>query len=192
MSAGTLTRVTAKTAADICRRFTLDVEAKNLLDDRLTPKAYLDLLIEKGQLTDAIRVLAYGLPKPEAVWWACQCVRGLSGSPLPPPALAAVQAAEKWAADPSDDNRRACLKAGEAADFTTAAGCTALAAYWSGGTHAPPDAKLDPPAEDWTHHAAAGAVMMAALFPDPTKAPERFKKALDLGVQVGSGANKWK
>ena len=31
-----------------------------------------------------------------------------------------------------------------------------------------------------------------ALLPEPQKGPERFKKVLDLGVQVATGANKWK
>ncbi len=193
MATGTLSQVAAKTASEICRRFTLDVEAQKLLDDRQAPKAYLDQLVAKGHFPDAVRVLAYGLPKREAVWWACQTVRALAGPGLGPPAQAALKAAETWVADPSDDHRKACLAAGQAADFATPAGCAALAAYWSGGTHAPPDAKVTPPPEDWTSHAVAGAVMVAcALPPDPAKTPEKYKKALDLGVQIGSGANKWK
>src|SRR5436305_3569062 len=132
MASGTLSQVTAKTAAEICRRFTLDVEPQKLLDDRLAPKAYLDLLTENGHYPDAVRVLAYGLPKREAVWWACQCVRAAGGTDLPPKAADAVRVAEKWVADPSDANRTAALAAAEAADFTTPAGAAALAAYWSG------------------------------------------------------------
>jgi hypothetical protein len=192
MTSGVLSQVTAKTAAEICRRFTLDAEAQGLLHDRLAPKQYLDLVIEKGHLQDAVKVLAYGLPKREAVWWACQCVRAVAGPSPPAKAVAALQAAEKWVATPTDDSRTACLAAAEAADFGTPAGCAALAAYWSGGSHAPPDAKLTPPAEDWTHHVVAGAVLVAAVLPEPEKRSEKLKKFLDLGVQVGSGANKWK
>jgi hypothetical protein len=192
MTSGALSQVTAKTAAEICRRFTLDEGAKGLLDDRLPPKQFLDLVIEKGHLHDAVKVLAYGLPKREAVWWAIQCVRAVAGASPPPKVAAALQAAEKWVTNPTDDSRKACLPAAEAAEYATPAGCTALAAYWSGGSYGPPDAKLTPPAEDWTHHVVSGAVLIAAVLPEPEKGPDKLKKFLDLGMQVGSGANRWK
>src|SRR5205085_12585504 len=101
--------ICAKTAAEICGRFTLDVEPHKLLDAKLTPQQYLTLLTSRGFYTDAIKVLAYGLTKREAVWWACVCVRDAGGKDLPGPALKALQAAENWVADPSEDNRRATL-----------------------------------------------------------------------------------
>jgi hypothetical protein len=192
VSIGPLTQVTAKSASEVCRRFTLDVEAQKLLDDRTSPAAFFALLTEKGHFPDAVRVLAYSLPKREAVWWACQCARAAAGSSAPPKATAALQAAEKWASAPTDDNRNACLAAAEAAEFTTPAGCAALAAYWSGGSHAPPDAKLTPPAEDWTHHVVAGAVMIAAILPEPDKSHEKYEKFFEIGAQVGNGLSRWK
>src|SRR5437763_2161431 len=107
MSNGTLAKVTAKTAAEVCKRFTPGEEAKQLLRDTMTPRQYLDALIEKQQFPDAIRFLAHALPKREAVWWACVCARGTTGPNAPPKITAALQAADKWCSDPSEDTRGA-------------------------------------------------------------------------------------
>ena len=73
-------KVTAKTAAEVCKHFPLGEEAKKLLRDGQTPAQFLDVLIEKQQFPDAVRFLAHALPKREAVWWACLCSRAVAGS----------------------------------------------------------------------------------------------------------------
>src|SRR5437868_15322848 len=95
---GTFTRVSAKTAAEVCKRFSLQEPAKKLLRDDLTPRQFLDLLLQQKQHLDAVRLLAYALPKQEAVWWACLCARTVAGANPPPKVVAALQAAEKWVA----------------------------------------------------------------------------------------------
>ena len=86
---GELAKVTAKTAAEVCKHFPLGEEAKKLLRDGLTPVQFLNMLIEKQQFPDAVRFLAHALPKREAVWWACLCSRVIAGS-NPPPKIAAA------------------------------------------------------------------------------------------------------
>src|SRR5437899_8668487 len=117
-----LTKITAKTAAEVCKHFPLGEDAKKLLRDGLTPAQFLDILIEKQQFPDAVRFLAHALPKREAVWWACLCSRAAGGSNPPPQIGAALQTAEKWVVDPSEENRRAAMPAAEAAEFKTPAG----------------------------------------------------------------------
>jgi hypothetical protein len=166
MSNGALAKVTAKTAAEVCKHFSLGDEAKKLLRDGLTPRQFLDLLVQKEQFPDAARFLAHALPKREA--------------------------AERWAADPSEDNRRKAQAAAEAAEMSTPAGCAAMAAFWSGGSLAPPNVPAVPPGEFLTAHGVAGAVMLAAVLTEPQKAPEKYRKFFALGVEVGNGTNKWK
>jgi hypothetical protein len=191
MSQGTLTRVSAKTAAEICTRFALGDQAKTLLRDGLSPRQFLDLLLEQLQFVDAVRLLAYGLPKPEAVWWACLCGRSVAGGSPPPKVAAALQAAEKWIANPSEDHRRAAQKAAEAAELKTPAGCAAMAAFWSGGSLAPPSAPDVPPGEYLTADGVAAAVMIAAVQTEPDKAPEKFRRFCELGIAVANGTNRW-
>jgi hypothetical protein len=192
MRDATLAKVAAKTAAEVCNRFPLGEEAKTLLRDGLTPRQYLDLLIDRQQFPDAVRLLAHALPKPEAVWWACLCARSVAGKEPPPKIGAALQAAEKWVANPSEENRRAAFPAAEAAGFGTPAGCAAVAAFWSGGSLGPPNVPAIPPGEHLTAQGVAGAIMLAPVQTEPEKAPEKYRKFLALGIEVGNGTNRWK
>ncbi len=192
MSTAALARVSAKTAREVAQGVPLGGPARKLLRPELTPQQFLDLLVEQKEFVDAVRFLARALPKAEAVWWACQCVRQAGGPNLPPKEEAAVVAAEKWVKDPSDANRRAAMPAAQAAEFGTAASTAALAAYWSGGSLAPPDAPPVPPDDQLTAQGAAGAVLLAAIKPDPQKGLEKCRQFLTLGLDVARGANRWK
>ncbi len=191
MASGTLSKVTASTAREVCQHFPLSDEAKPLLRDGLTPAQYLGALMEKQLHLDAIRLLAHALPKREAVWWACVCARSVLGNG-PPEVTAALQAAEKWVADPSEENRRASQRAAEAAGMGNPAGCAAMACFWSSGSLAPPNVPAVPPAEHLTGHGVAGSVLLAAVASEPAKAPERYKQFLAWGQEVGDGVHRWK
>ena len=84
------------------------------------------------------------------------------------------------------------MPAAEAAGFGTPASTAALAAYWSGGSLAPPDAKPVPPGEHMTAEAAAGAILLAAIKPDPQQGLEKCRQFLTLGMDVARGTNRWK
>jgi hypothetical protein len=192
MSSNGLAKVTAKTAAEVCKHFALGDEAKPLLRDGFTPEQFLTALIEKQHFPDAVRLLAHALPKREAVWWACLCARAVAGSNPPPPIAAALQAAEKWVVDPSEENRRAAMPAAEAAEFKTSAGCAAAAAFWSGGSLGPPNVPAIPPGEFLTAHGVGAAVMLATVQSEPEKASEKYRKFLAQGIEVANGVNRWK
>jgi hypothetical protein len=190
MSSASLSKVPARTAAEVCKRFALSEAAKPLLRETMAPRAFLDVLLQKGLYPDAIRFLAYALPKREAVWWASQCLR--QAGPAGVPQAAAIQAAETWAAAPTEENRRAAQPAADAAGLDSPAGCAALGAFFSGGSLAPPTVAPVPPAEDLTAKCAAGAVLVAAVQKEPEKAAEKYRKFCALGIDVGNGTNRWK
>ena len=96
------------------------------------------LLMEKAMYPDAVRFIAHALPKREAVWWGWVCARRSAGENPPPKIKAALDATEKWIAQPNDDNRRLAMAAAEKAELGTAAGCAGLAAFFSGESLAPP------------------------------------------------------
>src|SRR4051812_29579842 len=100
MSGDTLPHVDAKSAGEICTKFALGDEARGLLRDEQTPRQFLSLLVEKQQFPDAARFWANALGRREAVWWACRCARAVADGDTPPGQLAAIEAAEAWAADP--------------------------------------------------------------------------------------------
>jgi len=182
-----LAKVSAKTAAEICKHFPLGDEARGMLREGLAPRQYLDLLLGKELFVDAVRFLAHALPKREAVWWACLCARAVA-DPKPAAAeTAALQTAEKWIADPSEEHRRPAWPAAEAAELGTPAGCAAAAAFWSGGSLAPPEAPLVPPAETLTGAAVAGAVCLAAVQREPEHAPDKYRLFIAQGLDIARG-----
>ena len=87
-----LTKVQAKTAAEICGPIELSEAARKLLDENVPPADFLARLTETGMAEDAVRFLAHALPKREAVWWACQCIReaGVDSGPAGKAALLAA------------------------------------------------------------------------------------------------------
>jgi hypothetical protein len=191
MSNGTLAKITAKTAADVCNNFPLSDEAKPLLRDGMTPKQFLDTLLEKKQFQTAITFLAHALPKREAIWWGLQCARGAAGANPPPKIAGALQASEKWVTNPCEDFRRPAMPASEAAEMSTAAGCLAAAVSWTGGSLGPPNVPSIPPGEFLPARGVVGAVMLAAVADIP-KLEETYQKFLNLGIEVANGTNRWK
>jgi hypothetical protein len=182
---------TARSAADVCRQVQLGNEARALLREQ-APGQFVEALSAAGHFVDAVNFLAAALPKREAVWWACWCARQGYGKTPPAPGVAALAAAEKWAADPSDANRRATQPVAEAAGMDTAAGAAAVAAFFSGGSMAPPDLAAVPPGEYLTAAAAAGAVLLAVTLTEPAKAREQYQRFLKAGLDVANGTNRWK
>ena len=180
-----------QSAAELCAVSGLGDEARSLLREGLGPREYFNLLIERGHYNDAVRFLSHALPKREAAWWAWYCARRSLG-PNPPAAItAALDATEKWITQPHEAHRRAALKAAQAAQFSTPAGCAALAVFFSGGSVSPPDAPAVPPGPFVSAKAIAGAVMLAAVAPDPQRAPEAFQAFLAQGVEVASRIKLW-
>jgi len=179
-------RPAARPTAELVAPLPLTDPAKALLAPDATVRQFLDKLIAAGLTVDALRVLALALPKPEAVWWACVCIRKAVPKPWRVAAEDAVDTSEKWVTDPSDANRRACGTVAEAAGWDTAAGCTAGAAWLSGGSLSPP--KLPPvqPREDLTGQMVAGALMLAAAI-DPATTAVTLGTFLQIGMTFADG-----
>src|ERR1035437_6789250 len=169
----------------------LGEEAMALLRPDLHPLDFVALLMEKALFPDAVRFIAHALPKREAGWWGWVCARRAAGENPPPKIKAALDATEKWIAQPSEDNRRLAMAAAEKAELGTAAGCAGLSAFFSGGRLAPPDAPPVPPGEFLAAKAVSGAVIFAAVAKEPERAPERFKSFVAQGVEVTTRVKLW-
>jgi len=169
----------------------LSEEALALLRPDVQPPDYINLLVEKTLFPDAVRFLAHALPKREGVWWGWVCAKRVAGENPPPPIKTALEATEKWIAQPTDENRRAAYAAAEAAPFSTPAGCAGLAAFFSGPSLAPPDLPPVPPGEFLAAKAVSGAVIFAAIAKEPEKGPDKFKQFISQGVDVTLRIKLW-
>ena len=132
-----LALVKAARAVDVCEPIPLGPDALKLLKQDQTPWQLLQALVSAELFADAIRFLAYILPKREAVWWAHQCVQTLDRKA----SALALQAVEQWVIAPDEEIRRAAQSAAQKAGPTTPSGMSALAVFWTGGSIGPPDAR---------------------------------------------------
>jgi hypothetical protein len=83
------------------------------------------------------------------------------------------------------------MKAAEAAQLSTPAGCAGLGAFFSGGSLSPPEAPPNPPGEFLTAKAVAGAVTIAAVATEPEKAPEKFRAFIGQAIEVTQKIRLW-
>jgi hypothetical protein len=79
------------------------------------------------------------------------------------------------------------VAAAPAAGNDSPAHWAAMAASWSGGSLAPPEAPVVPPGETLTAQAVDGAVLLAAVKPEPERAPERYRNAVVQAIDIARG-----
>lgn len=111
-----LPKITAPTAGAIVQQYQPSPAAAKLLQPNHTPAQYLGVLEQNHQSTDAINLLAHGMPERDATWWACQSARKVDNKLLPADKKA-LDAAEKWAKDPSPANQAKAAAAAAKTDY---------------------------------------------------------------------------
>ena len=151
--------------------------------------AYIAALTASGLLVDAIRYLAVALPHREAVWWACAARRRLPAAETEPE-QAAWRAVEAWVYEPSEPNRQATYGHAEGLKFETAGAYAALAAFWSGGSLAPPETGQHIPPGDGLSGSAVGAAVMVCCVPgEAGTIADRHRLALEAGFDIARGGS---
>jgi hypothetical protein len=192
MSDGSLGTYRARTAIEIAKNVVLSDEAKALLSNDLSPPGFINLLIEKELFIDALKFMAFALPKRESIWWGLCCAQQ-AYSPTPPceKAKKALTAADTWLLAPNDENRRAAMAAAENAGFGTPAGSAALAVFFSGGSMGPANVQAVAPPETLSPQAVSGAVMLSAVMQEPEKMVEKQRRFLAHGFDVALGKSRW-
>ena len=189
MTEATLTRVLAPTADTICEVTRPEGKAAELLEAGLAPRAYLDVLVDAGEVHEAIRFLTHGLPIREAIWWALCSAR--VAHPEPNEAIArALEITEAWVMTPDEGFRRSAKEIAEAAGYDTPAGCVALAVYYSGGSLAGEDGPEIPPDENLAARVASGSLLLSTVA-DPENAVESARSVLDVGVEISNSRCPW-
>ncbi len=146
---------------------------------------FLQSLIERGMLDKAVAFCAYLLPRREAVWWGCQCMRTL----IPHRSSkedAPLQAAEAWVKEPEEQRRQAALALGLQGDRRSPPTWVALAAGWSGGSMVASEHGSVAAPPHMTPRAIRAGVLMAASR-TASRRSELLKACLDAGVRLAAG-----
>jgi len=179
------------TVPALCARFKLDAAVAALARAEHDPPAFLAALVDAEQYAGAVSFLAHSLPQREAIWWAWTCARRTAPAERPPAVDLALDATERWLAQPTEANRRPTLDRAEEAGLTSAAGCAALAAFLSGGSIAPAGSPDVAAPEFAAARAVAGSVILSAVSPPPKDAPERFRQYIAQGLEVARRIKLW-
>lgn len=159
----------------LCDRAKVGDEAKTLLTDQSSTKQFLGLLVEKELFRDAIRLVAYLIPKREAVGWGCLCLRHILASQKDKPLPNVQAAAERWVSAPNEENRWAAKETADKEEPRTLSGLLALAAFFAGPSMAPPNIQAVPPPDHITSEIVAGAVFLAGVISEPEKANDKYR-----------------
>lgn len=168
--------------AELLSRVRLEDDAKPVAATGKTASGVIEALASKGLVTEAMKVLAAALPPQAAVLWAVRCVRETGD--LSKGDVAALTAAERWAAESNEQNRRAAQSAAETLEYGTAASWAAVSAFWSGGSMAPPNVPAVPPPPYLMPQALIGALSLAAIAQGGEKAEEMQKRFLAFGLEA--------
>jgi hypothetical protein len=186
-----LTKISAKTAAEVCGLYGLSTSAQKLLRADLTPQQFVEMLFQAGLYVDAFDFLAHALPKRDAIWWACLGVRHALGSTLPPEQFAALKAAVEWVLEPDEPKRRAAQAAAQTAGYATPAACAAVAVFGSGGSLGPGNFPDVPPEPTMTAQAVSRGIILASVRVDSRTITEVQRELVELGIAIAEGRITW-
>ena len=182
-------KIEAVNASELLAHFELEDGAVETLHPDMNPEGAVKVLADNGFLYDAIRLLAHGLPKREAVWWACLVARCIQTPDTDQDNIDALIAAETWARKPTEDNRLRCKSLAEKTRYETPASWASTAAAWSTGSLAAEgEPEIEPPYYLYAH-AVAGAVTLAGSIHDPQEPEKPLHYFLRQGANLAEGGN---
>lgn len=189
-SVGNLKKITSLDPKQILTGTTFyDPSVKNILAASKDSIGFLNSLIEKKFYKDAISFLSLGLPKRESVWWGCLCARQTIKEDTLPQETQAIEAAENWVYNPSDEEGFKAKELSEALEFKTPGSWVAIAAFWSQGSIAPRGASPIKTPEGLPAHAIAGAIMLAAALLNPSHIEATYEEFISQGIEIANGGN---
>ena len=183
-------KINAKTAKELTAHYdAIEDDAFDLLQPKLTPEEYINKLIEKEYFADSIVFIAHGLPKREAIWWACLCAKVVTNKETKADDLASLTMAEKWVYEPDDKKRRLCGTLAEKGEYKSAQNWVAAAVFWSGGSITKEEEPAMEPAPYLYAHAVSGAILNAVGMADTDDIDAQFQQFIKNGLNIADGGN---
>jgi hypothetical protein len=179
----TMTRVRFHTANALFEAFPELLKRISTPPTDQFPIDYLRMLMSKASFHDALTFCAYLLPRREAVWWACGCVRDVLDD-IPPARSAGLLAAEAWVGQPDNDRRKAALDIGTQADDNDPITWLARGAGCSGGFLLSHPQRQVPMPPYMTPRALRVALLLAFGKIRPDQQPARTKFWITEGIKL--------
>ena len=149
------------------------------------PLDFARILLTRAHQFDAIVYAACLLPRREAVWWGCQCVRAMNRNEVDD----ALLTAEAWVREPEEATRRAALQVGGSGDTSLATTWLALAASHSGGSIADDGTFPVQPPPDATATNLKAAVILAIVQRPMTETLAWISACVEAAIRFAEGGD---
>lgn len=186
-------RIRFTTAAQVADAFPAAAGDLGDFAPEIAPLDHLALLAAGENPNPAVIFAALALPKREAVWWGCICIRGMGE--LDESTREGLRLAEAWVRRPEEDERRAAGQFAEAEYFEGAGAWIAFAAFTTSGSLAPAGLQAVPPSPEISGKCAAMAVMLATADEDAIVRIANMRVAVESARDFaagGDGTAPWK
>jgi hypothetical protein len=181
-----MSRVRFATTRALFETFPANVTGLTVAPTDESPVTFLKNLSTAGKLEDAVTFCAYLLPRREAVWWACGCVKAFLPN-IEATRAAGLRAAETWVRDPSEQHRLAALEIGGRGDSDDSSTWLALGAGWSGGMLSAHPKMPAPTPQYLTPGAARTAILLSAHGLAPEQRTPRIRARIAEGIKLAEG-----
>jgi len=177
----------AASASEVCARLYLDKAVLALLQPAMSPREFVDALVDNKKYLPAIDFIAHALPAREAIWWGCLSLQRTSGDKLEPWERRGLRLTVQWVLQPSEFNRAATKQPADVLGPASAAGNLAAAASQTGGSVGPPQGPPIPPSPFAPARAVAIAVKVASTKCAPPEIQPTQRALIDLGMGIAEG-----
>ncbi|MEX1232596.1 MAG: FHA domain-containing protein [Planctomycetaceae bacterium] len=180
-------------AADVVTHFRIQalfVDAADVSAD-VQPDVFISELKQRHFTKEAVQFLAYALPKRDAVWWTCLCVRHANPE-LNETKRQVLDLVERWVREPNDDLRHEIMAQASKSDMQSSSDWAGVSAFWSGGSIAPKGSPAVEAADDLAGKAVSGAVLIASTEQTPRQVESLREAFIDLGLEIAKGQHLWK
>ena len=151
--------------------------------------AILQRLETERLYSEAVKFLAHGLPKREAIWWAYLVSEAAEKNSTDPQTQQALSTIEHWTREPNEARRRQAGVLGEALQYYTATSWAAMAVLWSGGSITPEGRPPVEASDAMCAKAVSNAIIIGVHQLAAASSDEVFKQFLRQGLHIGMGGN---
>lgn len=156
----------------------------------VAPDTFFRSLRADGDVMAALTYVAAALPKLEAIHWGLASLPAVAtDDPDYAARMLLRDTAQRWLAEPDDENRRAVERLVEQANRDWPETLIGLAIFFSGGSIAPEDCPPVPAEPGLMGQLVAGAVQSVVAVGAQT-GPEFASRILDLADQLATNGRK--
>ncbi len=136
----------------------------------------------------AVKFLAHGLPKREAIWWAYLASEALEKDLDDTSTQSALAVIDAWVRQPTELHRREAGTLGQTLEYYTPTSWAATAVFWSGGSITPEDRPFVEASDEMCAEAVANAIVISA-HKLTNNLSDNFTRFLRQGLHIAMGGN---